>query len=55
MCIRDRLFSVYVNDVRQVPGSRFSILAEDKAVYAVDCRAESAVIWFQEHLDSYVE
>ena len=49
------LFSVYVNDVPKLPGNRLAIFADDTAVYAVDRRVETAVIWLHDQLDENVE
>ena len=52
MCIRDRCT---LATCPSWPGTRLAMFADDTAVYAVDRRAETAVIWLQEQLDEYVE
>ena len=39
------LFSVYVNDMPKLPGTRLTLFADDTPDYAVDHRVETAVIY----------
>ena len=52
---KETLFSVYVNDVQKLSGTRLPMFADHTAVYAADRRGESTFVWLEQQLDSYVE
>ena len=39
------------NDVPKLPGTKLAMIADDTAVYTVDRRDETPVIWLQDQLD----